>query len=253
MSRAYMFKQDPSNLAVDTIRVAYTPFRIRDGPSDERVAVDAGNRVKVRGDSHGDFLIERTSKEEKKAFDAVHVFMVIRQILTMYDRSLQRIANSPAAPRTRLRAVQWYWGTDSRIKVFPHAGMERNAYYSRGEKALKFFYFPSKRNEAKVVYTARSYVVVVHSVGHAVLDGILPGYLESWQLQTAALVEAFGDITVILGLVAQLDQCEAFISHSKGDLHAKKFFSSVSEQFSDKVYDHRMVRNGQVGKLLSHS
>lgn len=239
MSRAYMFKQDPSNLEVDTIRLAYTPFRIRDGPSDERVAVDAGNRVKVRGDSHGDFLIERTNKEQKKAFDAVHVFMVIRQIMTMYDRSLQRLANSPA--RTRVRAVQWYWGTDSRIRVFPHAGMERNAYYSRQERALKFFFFPSKRNEAKVVYTARSYVVVAHSVGHAILDGILPGYLESWQLQTAALVEAFGDITVILGTIAQLDNCEAFISHSKGDLHAKKFFSSVAEQFSDHVYGHRMV------------
>lgn len=234
-----MYKQDPSNLEVDTIRLAYTPFRIKDGPSDDRVAVDAGNRVKVRGDSDGDFLIERTSKENKKAFDAVHVFMVIRQVITMYDRSLQRLANGPA--RTRQRAVQWYWGSDSRIRVYPHAGREKNAYYSREEKALKFFYFPSKRNEAKVVYTARSYVVVTSSVGHAILDGILPGYLESWQPQTAALVESFGDITVILGLIAQLDQCESFIAHSKGDLHAKKFFSAVVEQFSDKVYDHRLV------------
>ena len=73
-----------------------------------------GGRVKVRGDTHGDFLIERTSKEQKKAFDAVHVFMVIRQIITMYDRSLTRLANGPA--KTRMRAVQWQWGK-SRLRV----------------------------------------------------------------------------------------------------------------------------------------
>ena len=39
---------------------------------------------------------------------------------------------------------------------------EKNAYYSREARALKFFYFPSKRNESKVVYTARCYTVVVH-------------------------------------------------------------------------------------------
>ena len=47
-----------------------------------------------------------------------------------------------------------------------------------------------------------------------------------------------------LGLVAQMDQCKAFIAHSKGDLHAKKFFSAVAAQFCDRVYGHRMgLRN----------
>ena len=159
MSRAYMFKPDPNNREVDTIRLAYTPFRIKDGPSDDRVAVDAGGRVKVRGDAHGDFLIERESKEDKKAFDAVHVFMVVRQIITMYDRCLIRVSNGPA--RTRTRSVQWHWG-ESRLRVFPHAGVERKAFYSRDQKSLKFFYFPSKKRENKAVYTARSYTVVTH-------------------------------------------------------------------------------------------
>ena len=36
------------------------------------------------------------------------------------------------------------------------------AFYSQEEKALKFFYFPSKQNKNKTVYTARSYDVVGH-------------------------------------------------------------------------------------------
>ena len=51
-------------------------------------------------------------------------------------------------------------------------------------------------------------------------------------------------MTVILGLLAQMDQCESFIIHSKGDLLAKKFFSSVGEQFSEHAYGHPMgLRN----------
>ena len=89
-----------------------------------------------------------------------------------------------------------------------------------------------------------SVVIFGGQVGHAVLDGLLPGYLESWQPQTGALHEAFGDITVILGLLSQLDQCEAIIAHSKGDLHAKSFFSAIAEQFGEAVYGHRMgLRN----------
>ena len=160
MSRAYMFKQDPSNIEVDTIRLAYTPFRIKDGPSDDRVAVDAGGRVKLRADSHGDFLLERHTKEDKIAFDAVHVFMVIRQIITMYDRSIRRLARGPL--KTKLSAVQWQWG-GSRLRVYPHAGMGKNAYYSRSTKSLKFFYFPSHRLDNRAVYTARSYTVVGHA------------------------------------------------------------------------------------------
>jgi hypothetical protein len=60
--------------------------------------------------------------------------------------------------------------------------------------------------------------------------------MESWQPQTAALIASFGDITVILGLLAQLDQCEAFILHSKGDLLAKGYFRDVGEMFCERVY-----------------
>jgi hypothetical protein len=159
MSRAYMFKQDLSDIAVDRIELAYTPFKIKDGPSDDRVAVDAGGRVKVRADDNGDFLLERHTKEDKKAFDAVHVFMVIRQIITMYDRCLHRLSTGHL--RTKIKAVQWQWG-ESRLRVYPHAGQEMNAYYSRLKKCIKLFYFPSPHNEAKMVYTARSYGVVAH-------------------------------------------------------------------------------------------
>jgi hypothetical protein len=80
MSRAYIFKQDPSTTEIEPIRLTYTPFRIRDGPSDDRVVINGG--VSVKGDARGDFLVKRTTKQEQKAFDSVHVFMVIRQALT---------------------------------------------------------------------------------------------------------------------------------------------------------------------------
>jgi hypothetical protein len=72
--------QLPSTTEIEPIRLTYTPFRIRDGPSDDRVVINGG--VSVKGDARGDFLVRRTTKQEQKAFDSVHVFMVIRQALT---------------------------------------------------------------------------------------------------------------------------------------------------------------------------
>ena len=68
------------------------------------------------------------------------------------------------------------------------------------------------------------------------LDSLRPGYWDSWHPQTGGLHESFGDITAILTMLAQMDQCEAIIAHSKGDLHAKSFFPAVAEQFGEALY-----------------
>jgi hypothetical protein len=78
----------------------------------------------------------------------------------MYDRSLQRLSRGPA--KIKLQQIQWQWGSGTPMKVNPLAGNDKNAYYSRGEKALKFFYFPDPKNKSKMVYTARSFDVVAH-------------------------------------------------------------------------------------------
>src|ERR1700712_4068902 len=123
--------------------------------------------------------------------------------------------------------LPWQWngpGNTDPISVFPHAGVTANAYYSRNEKALKFFYFPKAGDPpaAPQISTRRSLHIVAHETGHAILDGLKPGWLGlSNSPQTGGLHEAFGDITAILLALSRGDQVEAGISQPKANLHDK--------------------------------
>lgn len=223
-SKVKIWKQDPSVLSAG-IRIAYVSTPIDDGPQDADLAIRG--MPHVIGNSDNDYLFEPA--ENPMEFDAVHTFTVVRQVLTMYRRALNRNGIT--------QNFDWQWGGNAPIDVFPRAGLDANAYYSRNLKALRFFYFHPDGDERKpLVYTCRSFDVVAHEVGHAVLDSLRPGYWTSWHPQTGGLHEAFGDITAILTMLAQMDQCEAIIAHSKGDLHAKSFFPAVAEQFGEALY-----------------
>ena len=56
----------------------------------------------------------------------------------------------------------------------PAGGMGVNAYYSRKERSLRFSYFhPNNDENAPLVYTCRSFDIVAHETGHAILDAQL--------------------------------------------------------------------------------
>jgi len=223
-SRARIWKQDPSVTPIG-IRLTYVHSGIQDGPKDHEIEI-VGMPQKILGDKNRDFIFDQ--KINPEAFDAVHTFVVVRQVMTMYQRALRRLG--------RTEPFTWQWGKEP-IKVAPHAGMEKNAFYSREMKTLRFFFFhPNEDASKSLVYTNRSFDIVAHETGHAILDALRPGYWGSWHPQTGGLHESFGDITAILTMLSQMDQCEAIISHSKGDLHVKSFFSAVAEEFGSALY-----------------
>ncbi|MEQ7011218.1 hypothetical protein ABN028_34115 [Actinopolymorpha sp. B17G11] len=167
--------------------------------------------------AHADFTFAVGTPQ----FDAVHTWAVVRKTLTMYEQ----LRGAP---------LPWAWNTDcntSEITVFPHAGETPNAYYSRSEKALKFFHF-TPDPQSSPIFTCRSFDIVAHEAGHAVLDGLKPGWLSADAApQTGGLHEAFGDLTAIFLALSQLDQAEALITISKANLHERTFLSNLAEQF----------------------
>jgi len=231
-SKVRIWKQDPSVTAIG-IRSSYIHTSVEKGPADAEIEIRGMPEVIPNAD--GDFLFHPT--ENPKEFDAVHTFTVVRQVVTMYQRALRRMG-----VRDRFR---WQWGSASPIHVHPRAGEDANAYYSREERSLRFYYFYPQQDETRpLVYTCRSFDVVAHETGHAILDALRPGYWASWHPQTGGLHESFGDLTAIFSMLAQMDQCEAVIAESKADLHAKTFFAAVAEQFGEALYGHRMgLRN----------
>lgn len=235
--RVLMYKQDPSVTEIG-IRKAYLPLHVSDGPKDSRIVITG--LAPVIANAFGDFI----QTPGTDAFDAVHTFAVVRQTLTLYQRTLGN--NLP-----------WQWnlapGNTNPLTVKPHAGVTQNAFYSRSSQSLQFFFFPKPGAPAPAptIFTCRSLDIVAHETGHAVLDGLQPGWLTSSVPQTGAMHEAFGDLTAIFLALSQFDQVEAFIAQTKADLHDKTFLSDLAEQFGLALGRPNGLRNADNDLRLS--
>ncbi|MFC0251124.1 hypothetical protein [Massilia consociata] len=249
-ARVLMWKQDPSVGEIGTRR-AYLPGAVLAGPRDARIAAGVPGIDPVEPNAFGDFVTQPDTPQ----FDAVHTFTVVRQTLTMYQRSLGAAGIDMPLP--------WQWNTsmDTRpLSIFPH-GLPNvmNAFYSRNQACLKFGDFipigqkmnektgamaDTKTDEAARVYTCRSFDIVAHETAHAVLDGLKPQWLlADAPPQTGGLHEAFGDLTAIFLALSQLDQCEAVVAQTKAQLHDKNFLVDVAEQFGLALGNPTGLRN----------
>jgi len=128
-----------------------------------------------------------------------------------------------------------------------------NAFYSRSEKALKFFFFDTVLPPpSHTVFTCRSLDIVAHETGHAVLDALQPGWLGlANPPQTGGLHESFGDLTAIFLALSQLDQVEAVIAQTKANLHDKTFLSDLAEEFGLALGRPNGLRNADNDLTLS--
>src|SRR4051812_29676960 len=238
-ARVFVYKQDPT-VAEIAVRKAFLPKRVFAGPRDARIAI-AGMPV-VTPNVFGDLLVDPATQAE--AFDAVHTFAIVRMTLTMYERGMAGAT------------LPWQWNTGGNadpLRVFPRAGVTQNAFYSRNDKALKFFFFDTGTPPAQV-FTCRSLDIVAHETGHAILDALKPGWLAAGNPpQTGGLHESFGDLTAIFLALNQLDQCEALIAQTKADLHAKNFLSDLAEQFGLALGRPNGLRNADNNLKLSEA
>lgn len=127
-----------------------------------------------------------------------------------------------------------------------------NAYYSRNERALKFFHFADPADHQTTIFTCRSLDIVAHEAGHAVLDGLKPGWLTSGNPpQTGGLHESFGDLTAIFLALSQLDQVEAIVVQTRGNLHRKNLLADLAEQFGVALGRPNGLRNADNDLKLS--
>lgn len=241
-SRVLIWKQDPSVTEIG-VRRAYLPGVVLAGPRDGRIASGAPGIPPVSPNVFGDYI----QAPGTDAFDAVHAFAVVRQTLAMYQRALA-VGGAPAP-------LPWAWngaGNTEPLSVFPHGLPDViNAFYSRGQKALKFGDFIPTGSTQRV-FTCRSLDIVSHETGHAVLDGLKPSWITNNQpAQTGALHESFGDLTAIFLALSQLDQVEAIVAQTKANLHDKTFLADLAEQFGLALGRPNGLRNADNNLKLS--
>jgi hypothetical protein len=242
-TRVLLYKQDPSVSEIG-VRKSFLPGIFLAGPRDARVTSGSPGIVPVEPNVFGDFI----QVPGTDAFDAVHTYAVVRHTLRMYQRALA--VGGSAAP------LPWQWnsGTNTEpLNVFPHGLPDvMNAFYSRNAQALKFGHF-IKSGTTQRVFTCRSFDIVAHETGHAILDGLKPNWIVSGGPQTGGLHESFGDISAIFVALSQLDQVEAVIAQTKANLHDKTFLADLAEEFGLALGRPNGLRNADNDLKLSET
>lgn len=237
-SRFLVWKQDPT-VNPPGLRMTYVPSMVFNGPCDGRIETLLPGITPISSNVRGDFIFRPGSPQ----FDCCHSFAVGRQTLTMYER---------LRGGTR---IPWAWNSKTnkeKLMLHPRAGVTANAYYSRSQRAVKFFYFTPSR-ATYPVFTCRSLDIVSHEMGHAILDGLKPGWLGSMgnPPQTGGLHESFGDLTALFLALSQMDQVEAAVTLTKGRLHEKNFLAALAEQFGAVLGRPMGLRNADNDLKLS--
>ncbi|HEX8393542.1 MAG TPA: hypothetical protein VF665_14455 [Longimicrobium sp.] len=148
------------------------------------------------------------------------------------------------------------WGYEyvPRLRLYPHAMRQANAYYSPQKKALLFGYFPASENApgshypGGIVFTALSHDVVAHEVTHALLDGMHRRFVEDTHPDGLAFHEAFADIVALFQHFTFPEVLRQQIGRTRGDLASQSLLGQLAHQFGQAIGSHGALRDalGQV-------
>lgn len=130
--------------------------------------------------------------ESDPRFHQQMVYAVSMRVLEAFERALGR---------------PFRWRGDRRLRIYPHAFEQRNAYFDPelGEGgALAFGYFtadpddPGENIPGQTVYTCLAHSIIAHETTHAVIHRLRPDYMAPTNPDTRAFHEGFSDIVAYL-------------------------------------------------------
>ncbi len=141
-----------------------------------------------------------------------------------------------------------------RLRIYPHALREQNAYYSPPRKSLLFGYFQANREDAGdnlpggLVFCCLSHDVVAHETTHALLDGLHRYYQYQTNPDIAAFHEAFADIVALFQHFTIPAALKHTIATSQGDLRKDNLLAQLAQQFGQASNGSKALRSA-LGKL----
>ena len=136
-----------------------------------------------------------------------------------------------------------------RLRIYPHALREENAYYSRARMALLFGYFRATDEHTGTtlprsqVFCAVSHDIIAHETAHALLDGLHPRFHEGTNPDVHAFHEAFSDIVAMFQHFTIPEALLHQIKRARGDIQQETLLGQLAVQFG--------VASGRQGALRS--
>ncbi len=145
-------------------------------------------------------------------------------------------------PKTYTRYVK-------RLRIYPHAFRDANAYYSPQKKALLFGYFSSQPAEPTLqmpnsqIFTCLSHDIIAHETTHAILDGIYNNYIDDTNPDTLAFHEAFADIVALFQHFTFPEVLKHQIAKTRGDLTSQNLLGQLAQEFGSAIGSYGSLRD----------
>jgi hypothetical protein len=136
-----------------------------------------------------------------------------------------------------------------RLRIYPHAIRDANAYYSPEKKAILFGYFPASTTDAGnnlpggIVFSCLSHDIIAHEMTHAILDGLHPYFTEPSNVDVLALHEAFADVIALFQHFSHADVLRHQIGRTRGDLSSANLLAELAQQFGQAIGNRGALRS----------
>jgi len=176
-----------------------------------------------------------TPSESNPQFHQQMVFAVAMTTIKHFERALGRVA---LWADRRVKKVDGSYADQfvRRLRIYPHALRDSNAYYSPSKKALLFGYFPVRAKDENntpgtIVFTCLSHDIIAHETTHALLDGVHPRFNEPTNPDVHAFHEAFADIVALFQHFSYPSVLQSQIRRTRGDLDSESLLGQLAQQF----------------------
>ncbi|MVM42320.1 hypothetical protein GO730_39185 [Spirosoma sp. HMF3257] len=193
--------------------------------------------------------------EGNPQFHQQMVYAVGMTTIKNFERALgRRVIWAPKRELKKNNQKGEYENYVPRLRIYPHALREANAYYSPQKKALLFGYFSSvPANEsiqmpASLVFTCLSHDIIAHETTHAILDGMHRHYNEPSNPDVLAFHEAFSDIVALFQHFTFPEVLKNQIRKTRGDLASQNLLGQLAQQFGSAIGSYGSLRDA-IGEI----
>ncbi|MCG8602890.1 MAG: hypothetical protein MI807_22280 [Verrucomicrobiales bacterium] len=263
--RAYAF--DPSvSLVVDTVEINNLVYNVRweddlaPGPIGEYLEViDYDPTVDIFWepvDLDDRYILAEQGLSPSESNPKFHQQMVYAVAMVTIQNFEKALGREILWASRLLDGGDEYESYVGKLRIYPHALREANAYYSPLKKALLFGYFPARpANKAhqlpgSTVFTCLSHDIIAHEVTHAVLDGLRRNFNLPTNPDVLAFHEAFADMVALFQHFSYPDVLRHQIARTKGNLAEQNMLGELAQQFGIAIGRYGSLRDaiGSVNK-----
>jgi hypothetical protein len=185
--------------------------------------------------------------EANPQFHQQMVYAVAMKTIAHFEQALGRVALwAPRLVKTKQGYKSYFV---RRLRIYPHALREANAYYSPDKHALLFGYFrasesdPGENLPGQTVFCCLSHDIVAHETTHALLDGLHRRFREPTNADVLGFHEAFADIVALFQHFTVPEALRDQIAKTRGDLTQQSLLGQLAQQFGQGIGRYGALRD----------